>query len=108
MICITTDCTIFECEIEYVLQHIKQSYNVLELGCGYGRVLNRLSPHCNKIVGIDVSQSSLDYAKNKYLDTKYKILNYIELMLITLTNFLNQIHLMSLLVFKMHYLHLGK
>jgi 2-polyprenyl-6-hydroxyphenyl methylase/3-demethylubiquinone-9 3-methyltransferase len=51
-------------EIQYVLDKIKPSDRVLELGCGYGRVLNRLCNKAKEVVGIDISKSSLELAKN--------------------------------------------
>jgi 2-polyprenyl-6-hydroxyphenyl methylase/3-demethylubiquinone-9 3-methyltransferase len=50
-------------EIEYVLAKIKPSDAVLELGCGYGRVIGRLLEKTRKVVGIDTSKASLDQAK---------------------------------------------
>lgn len=48
-----------EAEIEYVLDKLKATDRVLELGCGYGRVLQRLLGKSEKIVGIDTSFTSL-------------------------------------------------
>lgn len=50
-------------EIDFVLSHVEKSDCVLELGCGYGRVLEKLIPKSFKIIGIDVSQDSLTLAK---------------------------------------------
>jgi len=47
-------------EIEHVLAVIKPSDAVLELGCGYGRVIGRLLGKARKVVGIDTSKASLD------------------------------------------------
>ncbi len=55
-----------EAEIEYVLGNIDSPNHVLELGCGYGRVLKRLIGKAGRIVGIDSCGESLQYAK-KYL-----------------------------------------
>ncbi|NOR39080.1 MAG: methyltransferase domain-containing protein [Candidatus Thorarchaeota archaeon] len=52
-----------EAEIEHVLTKIKPSDTVLELGCGYGRVIGRLLGKARKVVGIDTSKASLDQAK---------------------------------------------
>ncbi len=52
-----------EAEIEHVLTRIKPSDTVLELGCGYGRVIGRLLGKARKVVGIDTSRASLDQAK---------------------------------------------
>ena len=46
-------------EIEYVLTKIKSSDLVLELGCGYGRVIPRISRKAKMVVGIDISRPSL-------------------------------------------------
>ena len=51
-------------EIQYVLDKIKPSDIVLELGCGYGRVLQRLCKKAKEAIGIDISKSSLELAKN--------------------------------------------
>ena len=48
-----------EAEIDYVLHKATTSMIVLELGCGYGRVLRRLIPHVREAVGIDTSFPSL-------------------------------------------------
>jgi len=48
-----------EAEIEYVLAKIKTSDLVLELGCGYGRVLRKILKKAKTVVGIDNSDASL-------------------------------------------------
>ncbi len=52
-----------EAEIEYVLDKLKGTERVLELGCGYGRVLQGLLEKSEKVVGIDTSFSSLLMAR---------------------------------------------
>lgn len=52
-----------EAEIEHVLSRISSSDEVLELGCGYGRVLGRLSEKAKTAFGIDTSCASLKLAK---------------------------------------------
>lgn len=44
-----------EVEIELVLSKIKPIDTVLELGCGYGRVLQKLIENAKTVVGIDTS-----------------------------------------------------
>ncbi|MHA1366540.1 MAG: class I SAM-dependent methyltransferase, partial [Candidatus Heimdallarchaeota archaeon] len=56
-------------EINFVLQFIKPDMKVLELGCGYGRVVKLLAEEAKTVVGIDTSQESLGLAKG-YLGTK--------------------------------------
>ena len=57
-------------EIKFVLTYINPSDTVLELGCGYGRVLKYLAEKARKVVGIDISQVNLDYAKAYLSDYK--------------------------------------
>ncbi|MBZ5588191.1 MAG: class I SAM-dependent methyltransferase [Acidobacteriia bacterium] len=51
-----------EAEILHILRAIRPGDRVLELGCGYGRVLARLAPEASLVVGIDVSLPSLALA----------------------------------------------
>jgi SAM-dependent methyltransferase len=51
-----------ETEIDFVLQKTSSSMAVLELGCGYGRVLRCLLPRARTVVGIDTSLPSLRMA----------------------------------------------
>ena len=48
-----------EAEIEFVLGKIKSSDLVLELGCGYGRVLRKILKKAKTVVGIDNSDTSV-------------------------------------------------
>ena len=48
-----------EAEIEFVLDKIKSSDLVLELGCGYGRVLEKIIEKSKTVIGIDTSHGSL-------------------------------------------------
>jgi len=51
-------------EIEYVVSRIPTGGVVLELGCGYGRVLDRIARVSSLVCGIDTSVDSLRLAKN--------------------------------------------
>lgn len=51
-----------EAEIQFVLDNIKSTDVVLELGCGYGRVLARLAMKAKSVYGIDTSEDSLLHA----------------------------------------------
>jgi 2-polyprenyl-6-hydroxyphenyl methylase/3-demethylubiquinone-9 3-methyltransferase len=51
-----------EAEISFALEHVGPSDSVLELGCGYGRVLRRLLGHARLVTGIDTSPDSLRLA----------------------------------------------
>jgi SAM-dependent methyltransferase len=52
-----------EAEIDFVLEHLSPGTKLLELGCGYGRVLRRLAPAARASVGIDTSAASLHLAR---------------------------------------------
>lgn len=49
-------------EIEYVLTKIQPQDLILELGCGYGRLIPPISRKAKKVIGIDISESSLRLA----------------------------------------------
>ncbi len=48
-----------QAEIEHVCSHITPGDSILELGCGYGRVLGKIAEKCTLSVGIDTSFASL-------------------------------------------------
>ncbi|MGC1119623.1 MAG: class I SAM-dependent methyltransferase [Candidatus Methanofastidiosia archaeon] len=51
-------------EIQYVIEQVEGCHLVLELGCGYGRVMKPVSHHVNTVVGIDTSIPSLKYGQD--------------------------------------------
>ncbi len=57
-------------EIEYVLTFLKPESIVLELGCGYGRVLKHIAANSQEAYGIDTSAESLDLAEEYLSDNK--------------------------------------
>lgn len=59
-----------DAEIQYVLGYVESHHSVLELGCGYGRVLSELIPCSKHVVGIDTSLESLEMA-NSLLRSKH-------------------------------------
>ena len=50
-------------EVNYVLQKIHPGDMVLELGCGYGRILPQLSQRVHRVIGIDTSIFSLHFGQ---------------------------------------------
>ncbi len=46
-------------EVDHIMQKIRPGDMVLELGCGYGRILPRLAQKAALVIGIDLSLSSL-------------------------------------------------
>ena len=57
-----------EAEIDYVLQKIRAGDIVLELGCGYGRILPRLAQKTRMVIGIDTSLASLVLGREMLFD----------------------------------------
>ncbi len=54
-------------EIAFVRDKLHNTDDVLELGAGYGRILKELAPNCKSILGIDISEDSVEFG-NEYLD----------------------------------------
>jgi len=52
-----------EAEISFVLSKINNNDEVLDLGCGYGRVAIRLLNKAKRVVGIDISKDNILLAK---------------------------------------------
>jgi SAM-dependent methyltransferase len=52
-----------QAEVDFVLSRMKRACSVLELGCGYGRIIPDLAAKAGIVFGIDNSQSSIDLAK---------------------------------------------
>ena len=52
-----------DAELNHVLGKIRRGDIVLELGCGYGRVLSNLAGKAREVVGVDVSSFSLNLAR---------------------------------------------
>jgi len=53
-----------DAEIQFVISNLRDTDLVLELGCGYGRVMKAVSPFVSIIVGNDISSESLELAKS--------------------------------------------
>jgi 2-polyprenyl-6-hydroxyphenyl methylase/3-demethylubiquinone-9 3-methyltransferase len=60
-------------EIDFVLERIKTGDRVLELGCGYGRVLKRLADKVSPIFGLDTSRESLLQAKQEAAGRDFRL-----------------------------------
>ena len=64
----------FDAEIQFVISNLHGSDLVLELGCGYGRVMKAVSQFVPRIVGNDISRESLEFARS-YMEScrKYDV-----------------------------------
>lgn len=54
-----------EMEVDHIIERISSGDAVLELGCGYGRILPRLARKANSVIGIDTSLASLKLGREK-------------------------------------------
>lgn len=52
-------CQYLDAELDHVLNKIKAGDTVLDLGCGYGRIIPQLAEKAGTVVGIDSSMESL-------------------------------------------------
>lgn len=50
-------------ETNHLLERVRHTDTILEIGCGYGRIMKRLLPKSRKVVGIDISPDNIDTAK---------------------------------------------
>ena len=55
-----------DAEVIHVLEKIRPGDLVVELGCGYGRIIPRLAAKAGWVVGIDTSGASLEYAREAF------------------------------------------
>lgn len=60
-------------EVEFVVSRLSPSTRVLELGCGYGRVLTKLAPHAHSVWGIDTSVASLEMAAARRAQDRFHL-----------------------------------
>lgn len=67
--------------IDLVLNHLKhQKYEILDIGCGTGGTANYIyNKGWGNITGIDLDDSQIEYAKNKYPDISFKSLDVIDI-----------------------------
>jgi len=54
-----------EGEIDFIKKQILPGKKILEIGCGYGRLMEILSENAEKVVGIDYSKRLLEEAKKR-------------------------------------------
>ena len=68
-----------DAEIAFALEAIDASCRVLELGCGYGRILRRLAQRTRALVGIDLSRESLALARRERVPAQLAQMNALTL-----------------------------
>jgi len=57
-----------DAEVSFVLERVQPGDAVLELGCGYGRIIPALAEKAGKVVGVDTSEASLEIARELLCD----------------------------------------
>lgn len=63
---------------EFISKHLDIPSKICDYGCGPGLYTSILSKFGHKVIGVDVSETSLQYAKSISNDVKYINMNYIE------------------------------
>lgn len=58
----------FTIEKELLLRNISKDSVVLDIGCGFGRVVKSLAPHVKKIIGIDNDKEAIEKTKESVKD----------------------------------------
>lgn len=58
----------FKAEIDFVRRRLNGHERVLELGAGYGRIVRELAPSCASIVGMDISEESVQLGSDYLQD----------------------------------------
>ena len=63
----------YKCLIEYLKFNIPENSKIIEIGCGTGYLLNKLSP--SNATGIDISPDMIKIAKMKYPEFDFYVMN---------------------------------
>ena len=63
--------------LEFVPKNDEQA--ILDLGCGTGILTFQLADLCNKIVGVDSSQSMIDKAKEQFSNIEFRVCDALDL-----------------------------
>lgn len=58
-----------DAEINFVRQGLTGAEKVLEVGAGYGRIMKELAPYAGFVVGIDISENSIEFGQAYLKDT---------------------------------------
>ena len=57
-----------DAEISFVKDRLCGTENILELGAGYGRIMKEIAPYCKSIVGIDISENTVEFGESYLRD----------------------------------------
>jgi len=56
---------------------VPKESNVLDVGCGTGRLSFQLANHCKQVVGVDLSSKNISVAKSKLNNTDYQNISFV-------------------------------
>ncbi|MEO0495989.1 MAG: class I SAM-dependent methyltransferase [Pseudomonadota bacterium] len=60
----------YEAKLELIIQLLRRTDRVLELGCGTGTTALHLSQHCESIVATDLSKEMIAIARRRLMDSR--------------------------------------
>lgn len=80
---------------------IKPNSNVLDIGCGTGRLSFQLSGYCKNVVGVDLSSKNINVANNKK-NNQYSNVNFIHADGNNLKNIFNETFDYSIITYVIH------
>ena len=61
---------------EETKKHLKDTYVVLDFGCGVGLISNEIAKMVKEVHGIDISSKMIEFAKNNAAELKIKNVNF--------------------------------
>lgn len=57
--------TVVQADVDYIIKKLSHDLDVLEVGCGFGRLVEELSKISKNVIGIDFSETQLSEARKK-------------------------------------------
>ncbi len=73
-------------EINFIKRQLHGSESLLEIACGYGRILKELSPFAANLTGIDISENSIQFGQEFLKDSKNIRLKTMDVFNLTFTD----------------------
>jgi len=59
-------------KIDFVIQYVDKNKTVLDIGCGDGAYVYKMSPHCKQVIGIDADYDAIRLANKKLAQMNQK------------------------------------
>ncbi|MBL7889958.1 MAG: class I SAM-dependent methyltransferase [Bacteroidia bacterium] len=61
--------------IKFLKKHLKENYNVLDIGCNNGDITLQIAPFVNKLTGVDYNQNIIENAKKENVNPKVEFIH---------------------------------